>query len=96
VEITLLLLIAIGLYWYSTMKARERGLVIAKQFCTQMQMQLIDDTVYLSSLGIKRDSQGQLQIRRIYTFRYLDFENQIHQGTLILLGQRQESILLDS
>lgn len=95
-EITLIILIAIGLLWYSSMQAREQGLAIAKQACHETETHLLDDTIFLSHMWVKRDSQGQLRIRRIYTFRYIDKQTDIHQGTLILLGKRQEALLLDT
>jgi hypothetical protein len=96
VEITLLILIAIGLFWYSSMQARERGVSIAQQVCTEIDSQLLDETILLCHIGLKRDRLGQLRIRRIYTFRYVDNHNNIQQGTLILLGKQQESLLLDT
>jgi hypothetical protein len=95
-ELTLFILIAIGFIWYSSMKAREKGLSIARQVCQEIETQLLDETIYLSHLTLKRDARGQVQIRRIYTFRYLDTHSDIHQGTLILLGGHQESLLLDT
>ncbi|MBF0357007.1 MAG: DUF3301 domain-containing protein [Magnetococcales bacterium] len=95
-EITLIILIAIAIFWHSTMQAREIGLVITKQLCSDMGTKLLDDAIVLSHLRVKRDDQGRLQIRRIYSFRYLDNQNDIHHGTLILLGKKQESVLLDS
>ena len=95
-EITLIAIIAVGIFWYSSMQGRERGLSIARQTCRETGHKLIDDTILLSHISIKRDREGQLRLRRIYTFRYLDSENFIFHGTLILLGKQQESLLLDS
>ncbi|MBF0379771.1 MAG: DUF3301 domain-containing protein [Magnetococcales bacterium] len=95
-EITLIILLAIGIFWHSTMQARERGIVIAKQVCSEIGTKLIDDTIFLSHTSLKKDKQDKYQVRRIYTFRYIDLESNIHEGTLILLGQEQESLLLDT
>ncbi len=95
-EITLLTLLAIGLFWHSTMQARELGLAIARQACAATGTRLIDDAILLSHTGLKKDAQGQLRIRRIYTFRYIDSASNIRQGTLIILGKQQESLLLDT
>jgi hypothetical protein len=96
VEITLIILLAIGIFWHSTMQAREKGLAIAKQVCREIETKLLDDTIFLSHTSIKKDTRDQYQIRRIYTFRYIDIDSNIHKGTLILLGVEQESLLLDT
>ncbi|MBF0444750.1 MAG: DUF3301 domain-containing protein [Magnetococcales bacterium] len=95
-EITLIILLALGIFWHSTMQARERGVAIAKQVCSEIGTKLLDDTIFLSHTSIKKNIRDQYQIRRIYTFRYLDVESNIHEGTLILLGVEQESLLLDT
>ncbi|MBF0455161.1 MAG: DUF3301 domain-containing protein [Magnetococcales bacterium] len=95
-ETTLLILLAIGLFWYTSMKAKERGLSLARQSCREMDHQLLDDAVVLSYMGLKRDGEGRFRVRRIYLFRYLDHQGEIFQGTLILLGYRLESLLLES
>ncbi|MBF0193804.1 MAG: DUF3301 domain-containing protein [Magnetococcales bacterium] len=84
------------MFWHSTMQARERGLAITKQACSELGTKLLDDTIFLSHTSIKKDTKDQYQIRRIYIFRYLDIESNIHEGTLILLGVEQESLLLDT
>ncbi|MBF0448722.1 MAG: DUF3301 domain-containing protein [Magnetococcales bacterium] len=95
-EITLLLLLGVGFFWYSTMRARERGLTIARQVCSEIGMPLLDDTIFLSHLSLKRAAGGQLKISRVYTFRYLGERNHIYHASLILVGERQESLLLDT
>ncbi len=94
--ITLIVLFGVILVWYDSMKARERTLSMARQGCQEMSVQLLDDTVSLSYMGLKRDASGRLRIRRVYEFRYLDSMQVIQNGTIMLLGERPESFLMET
>ena len=62
-EWIILLLILIAILWHQSMKARERALEIARQTSRDMDSQLLDQTVAIASIGLKRDGAGQLRIR---------------------------------
>ncbi len=94
--IILIVLIGIIVIWYDSMKARERTLSLARRGCREMSVQLLDDTISLSYLGLKRDGEGRLRIRRVYEFRYLDPLQVIRTGTIMLLGERPESFLMET
>lgn len=94
-EIALIVLFLLALYWYGAMQARERSMTVTKRACEETNMVLLDETVYLTHLALKRNDDRQLQIRRIYTFRAMDRHTHIYHGTLILLGKKVESLLLE-
>lgn len=94
--IALLLIILIAFIWHNSMQARERSLELARRTCTEMQVQLLDDTVVLTSLSFRRNPLGRLCIRRIYEFRILTLPDSIQYCTVILVGDQVESLLLDT
>lgn len=92
----LLLIFLIALIWYDSMQARERILKLARRTCTEIDVKLLDDTITLASLGLRRDAHGRLRIRRIYEFRALTAHLVIQHGIIILVGNRVESVLLNT
>ena len=94
-SLTIFSLLFIAFIWHDSMKAREQTLATARRACNDMCVRLIDDTVSLTSIGLKRNPQGRIQIRRIYEFRYLEPDFTIQHGIIILLGDRPESLLYD-
>ncbi|MBF0368607.1 MAG: DUF3301 domain-containing protein [Magnetococcales bacterium] len=95
-NIPLAIIILIGIYWYFSMKARERALRVAKGTCQEMEAELLDDTVAITHLRLKRDPGGQLRVRRIYEFNYILNHPTPRTGTIILLGEQVEAVLVDT
>lgn len=93
---TLLLIFLIALIWYDSMQARECSLDIARRSCAEMGVKLLDETIAITSLGLRRDPLGRLRIRRIYEFRILTTHLTIQHCTIVLVGKRMESMLLNT
>ena len=55
---------------------------------TSNSRQLLDDTVAIHRLSVRRDSDGVLRIHRIYDFEYSDTGNDRTSGSVVLLGKR--------
>ncbi|EDN65795.1 conserved hypothetical protein [Beggiatoa sp. PS] len=49
-------------------------------------MQLLDDTIALVRVRLKRNSHGRLNLQRMYQFEFYEGNNIRQQGTIILLG----------
>ncbi len=58
------------LFWFSSMRARERAITISRLTCENYGAQLLDQTVSLKRIGVERNSQGRLQFKRLYSFEY--------------------------
>ncbi|MBF0176436.1 MAG: DUF3301 domain-containing protein [Magnetococcales bacterium] len=81
--------------WYFQMQARERTLLLAQRVCDDMAIQLLDDTVAISYLGLRRNASGQMCIQRVYTFEFTDQTQLRRQGTVIYLGGHLETLLIE-
>lgn len=79
-----------GLVWFSwsALKARELALRAAREVCAAENLQLLDETVAVTSLRPARDTEGRLAWRRVYGFEYSDTGNNRRRGSLVLLGDR--------
>jgi hypothetical protein len=93
----LLLLFGISafcLYFLSAQRVREYALSSAISACKEVDAQLLDQTVSIKRLSFSRDHNGRWKIWRLYHFEYsCDGENRL-LGRVIMLGHRQQSIVL--
>ena len=87
-----LFLLALGWFWLDGMTARERAESAAKRACRQEQVQFLDDTVAFSGLGVARDENSRLRLRRTYRFEFSDTgDNRLH-GMVVMLGREVETL----
>lgn len=66
----LAVLAAIAWFWYDTLRAREAAIRFARQLCEQHQVQLLDQTVTLQRVWVKRNRRGRLNWLRTYHFEF--------------------------
>ena len=82
VFIGLLLLAALYGLWQNSMRARELAFNTAKEMCLEQNLSLLDQTVALEKLRIKRGPRG-FYIQRVYAFEYNKDDNlDAHEITL--------------
>lgn len=84
----LLLLAATGWLWFDSLKAREAAVSAAKAACHSEDKLLLDDTVAIQRIGLGRDDDGVLRIRRLYNFEYSDTGNDRCTGRIVMLGSQ--------
>jgi hypothetical protein len=85
---SLVVLGALGWFWLDSLKARDAAIVAARQACASEGLQFLDETVSIGSLKPARNDDGQLLLRRVYNFEYIDTGDNRRQGSVVLLGQR--------
>jgi hypothetical protein len=74
--------------WYDSLQVRGIGIGAAKSACAAEGLQLLDDTVSIAGLGLARDSDGRLLLRRVYGFDYSDTGDNRRSGSVVMLGQQ--------
>lgn len=82
-------------FWHDTMQAREQAIALGKRHCQNDGLQLLDETVSLSSLKLHRDADGQMTFRRVYEFEFSDNGDNRRLGSITLLGRHAEAIQLE-
>lgn len=86
---------ALGWFWYDGMRARELAIGIARRALESDQAQLLDDTVALSRLRLRRGPSGTPVFERVYAFEWSDTgDNRLH-GAVILDGLRLQTVWLE-
>jgi len=82
-----ILLIVLGaLLWADSLKARERAVRAGRSACERYQLQFLDDTVAFARVRLARDEDGQVRIKRTYTFEFSDTGNNRRHGAIVMLG----------
>ena len=90
------ILILIGWYLWQAQKSRENARAIASDYCKQLELQLLDDTVVLSRIRIKKNQLGRIKLSRTYQFEFSSMGNERYHGSLEFLGNHMVDISLDA
>lgn len=90
--VILLLLAALGWFWFDSLRALEIARNAGKRVCMNENLQFLDDTVASVELKLARDHNGRRVLRRTYRFLFSETGNTRLEGHLILLGKQVVSI----
>jgi hypothetical protein len=91
---TLILLVGIALllwFWQESLRARELAIRAAQELCNRQNLQLLDATVMLSGLRLRRATAGHIALQRTYQFEYSRDGDVRQRGFVLLLGLRLET-----
>jgi|SRR5690554_122661 len=88
-------LVLVAWYWHRALETRDRALVAAKQHCQAMDVQMLDQSVYLRRLWFRRNARGHLSLWRAFYFEFTTTGADRYIGRVILLGARVEAVQLD-
>mgnify|MGYP006374173563 CR=1 FL=1 len=91
----LLLLAAMGWFWFDSLRALEIARNAGKHTCNITGVQFLDDTVASIALALVRNESGRRVLRRTYRFEFSDTGNTRLEGRLVLLGAKVESVTME-
>ena len=86
--LSLLFFGAVVWLWLDSLKAREVAVQAARAACAAEALLLLDDTVAIANLKLRRDDDGRVKLQRAYDFEYSDTGNNRLKGSIVLLGHR--------
>ncbi len=89
--ILLLLLAALIWFWQNTLYVRELALRAAQEICLRQQLQLLDATVTLQRVVLRR-SVGRLLLQRTFQFSYSSDGDDRKAGFVIVAGNHVEQV----
>lgn len=90
----LLLLAGVALllwFWLQGLRAREIAIRTAQELCRHQGLQLLDGTVALNELRLRRAPAGHVALQRTYQFEYTRDGYLRERGFVLMLGLRLES-----
>jgi Protein of unknown function (DUF3301) len=91
----LLLLIALGWFWFDSLRALEVARDAGKRACREASVQFLDDTVANIALALVRDKLGRRVLRRTYRFEFSETGDNRLEGKLILTGNKVDSVTME-
>lgn len=74
--------------WFDSTAAREAGIAAVRKICRTDGLQLLDETIAIRSLKLKRNEGGRLGLYRIYEFEYSDTGDNRRRGSVHVLGRK--------
>lgn len=83
-------------YWRGALLVKDRAYIAAQKRCDEMQVQLLDENVYLRRLWFKRDEKGQLSLWRAFYFEFTVSGSDRYLGRVIMIGSRITQVELDA
>ena len=83
------------LFWRDSLGAREQARAASARACQQINVQLLDDTVALERLWLRRDRAGRLKLERLYLFEFTDTGQRRQVGSVLLVGWRVEVVHME-
>lgn len=92
----ILVLGALGLFWWEGLKKRELAVQAARRICQREGVQLLDETVVLKRLQPRRDDNQRLSLWREFRFEYSDNGDNRLPGSVIMLGNSILSVDLQA
>lgn len=86
--LSLILLIALGVFavsWLRFARVKELAVKQAKKYCNDQGVDLLDDTVTLSGVKLKRDADGRSCLQRSYLMNFYNPLTEVKASALIIM-----------
>ena len=84
-----------GMHWWHGQKVKEIALQAARNHCKEIDIQLLDQSIYLRGFWLKRDDSGKVRIWRSYLFDFTATGDDRAQGRVTMLGKKVTGIALE-
>lgn len=92
--LAVVLLCGLGWLWWDGLQKRELAVEAARAVCARSGVQLLDETVALRRLRLRRDENQRVSLFREYAFEYTATGDERLSGRAYLLGVRLLSVEL--
>ncbi len=91
----LCLFLLFGYHWWRGQRVKELALNYTRRYCREADVQLLDDSIGLRGVWLKRDGDGRLQFWRSYNFEFTATGDDRYQGRVVMLGEKVSGIQLN-
>lgn len=85
--ILFLVLLSLFLYWLDSIRAKEIASGYARNLCIKSQVELLDETVSIKKLRLRRNSSGRMVFYREYQFEFTSTGEYRYKGRVALSGK---------
>jgi len=89
--------ILLGLIWFwlDSRRAHEFAVGLCRHVCDKNEVLLLDDTIALSKIRLRRTANGRMHFERYYRFEYSFDVTRREQGQLLLHGLKPVEIYIN-
>lgn len=96
-DILFLATLGLGLwYWWDSVRTQEIARNAGLRACQQADVQFLDDTVERKRQWLRRNSQGRMQLCRLYFFEFSSDGAERYQGRVVMFGQAVREVEMDA
>jgi len=88
-------IVAVVFYWWRSLQSKAVAFNAAIRHCQEMEVQMLDQSVYLRRLWFKRNSSGALSLWRAFYFEFTVSGEDRYTGRVLMLARRVEAVQLD-
>jgi hypothetical protein len=81
------LLALLAWFWLDSLRARDVAVAAARAACAAEGLMLLDDTVAIAGVRLRRGDDGRVHLLRAYDFEYSDSGDNRIRGSIVLLGR---------
>ena len=82
----LVILAGLAWFWWDSLQKRELAVRAARAVCERANVQFLDDSVALSKMKLRRDSNQRAKLYREFSFEYSSVGDDRLAGRVYLLG----------
>jgi len=86
----------LGYYWWNSWKFKGRALSLALEYCVQLNLQLLDQSMVIRGIWPELNAIGSQVLRRTYQFEFTSTGEHRYSGLIILSGMNLKSIDLEA
>ena len=94
--IIITLLLSFAYMWWRSMGVRHKALFLAKQYLAEADLELLDESLVVKKLRLRRNATGMMSILRRYEFEFTSTGTERYVGYIEMLGFTQVNIELDA
>ena len=96
-DITLLIImIGTAWFWWNAMQSKELACQAGKSACERAGVQFLDDTVERKKLWLRRNSNGRIELCRLYFFEFSSDGAHRYLGRVVILGTHVSEVEMDA
>ena len=83
----LVILAGLAWFWWDSLQKRELAVRAARAVCERANVQFLDDSVALSKMKLRRDSNQRARLYREFSFEYSSVGDDRLAGRVYMLGE---------
>ena len=82
-------------FWWNTMGIKQQAYDAAKRHCLELNLQLLDQSVMLKRVRLKRNRAGGLSLLRVFVFEFASTGDERYHGEVQLMGRALLDVSVD-